>query len=98
MNDEKWDWRERDTPAHCAWCGTETSKLFNTTAMPADEEYRGNAQIISRKPRPYHLAVHDLRLNRGTYRAFRYGAFCKLRCAEAFANAAHDAGHRVDAK
>ena len=93
MEREHWYFREQDEPSCCAWCGAKTPKLYGWVRVEAGEEYRGNAQVASRKPCGRHAEI--LRLNRGTYKGFDYGAFCKLRCAEAFANAAHDAGYRV---
>ena len=90
---EYWHWREQDEPSCCAWCGAKTPKLYGRVEVEAGEEYRGNAQFVSR--RPLRRYTEMLRINRGTYKGFEYGAFCKLRCAEAFANAAHDAGYRV---
>ena len=90
---ETWyDWEELESPAYCAWCGAKTRKLFGTLEVEPGEEYRGNAQVVSRRP---HFDKERLRLNCETYDGFDYGAFCKLRCAEAFANAAHEAGYRV---
>ena len=91
---DKWfDCLELESPAYCAWCGAKTPKLFGTLEVEPGEEYRGNARVVSR--RPFLRGKEELRLNRGTYNGFKYGAFCKLRCAEAFGNAAHDAGYRV---
>ena len=90
---EYWHWREQDEPSCCAWCGAKTPKLYGRVEVEAGEEYQGNAQVASRKPFRQH--TESLRLNRGTYKGFNYGAFCKLRCAEAFANAAVVAGYRV---
>ncbi len=90
---EYWPWREQDEPSCCAWCGAKTPKLYGRVAVEIGEEYRGNAQVVSRKP--FRQCTEDSRLNRGTYKSFQYGAFCKLRCAEAFANAAVVAGYRV---
>lgn len=90
---ETWyDWKERESPAYCAWCGAKTPKLFGTLEVEPGEEYLGNAQVVSRRR---FRDKEELRLNRGTYDGFKYGAFCKLRCAEAFANSAVVAGYRV---
>jgi len=98
LTQENWDHREQEEPTYCAMCDRKTSKLFCTIELPACEEYRGNAQVVSRKPIPYHPGRHILRLNRATFRGFDYGVFCKLRCAEEFANAAYKYGLRVKAE
>ena len=92
---DKWfDCLELENPAYCAWCGAKTPKSFAYLEVAPGEEYRGNALVVSRRPFPW-KGKEELRLNRGTYVGFKYGAFCKLRCAEAFANSAHKAGYRV---
>ena len=91
---ETWyDWKELDSPTYCAWCGAKTPKLFGHMEVEQGEGYRGNAKLVSR--RPHINGKEQLRLNRGTYDGFKYGAFCRLRCAEAFANEAHKSGYRV---
>ncbi len=75
---ETWyDWKELESPAYCAWCGAKTRKLFGTLEVEPGEEYRGNAQVVSRKP--YTSWTEDLRLNRGTYKSFQYGQELPIR-------------------
>ena len=70
----------------CANCGKKAGGYYETLLLPEGETYKGNSRIVSQKE--HYTGGTLLRLNRGTYRAFNYGQFCRTPCAVSFANAA----------
>ncbi|ANS02973.1 hypothetical protein [uncultured Mediterranean phage uvDeep-CGR0-AD1-C123] len=87
-------WDEIDKKKYCAWCGKATPKSIENIELPHGEPYTGNAQVISRKQIFYRKTHDNLRITHNLFRDFKYGNFDKLRCAEAFANAAYRIGIR----
>ena len=78
----------------CANCGKKSSGYYEELDLPEGETYKGNSKVMSKHKSYRFKNSVTYRLSRGTYRAFKYGHFCRLRCAEAFANAAVEAGYR----
>ena len=78
----------------CANCGRKSGGYYEEIELPKGETYKGNSRVVSQREWYPSAKVTVWRLNRGTYRAFNYGNFCRLNCAEAFANAAVEAGYR----
>tara|TARA_R100001440_G_scaffold70885_1_gene93608 strand:+ start:735 stop:1028 length:294 start_codon:yes stop_codon:yes gene_type:complete len=89
----------------CACCGKGSEKLTEHLDLYDDEIYQGNQQIIRSTSHHYgdgtriggraistsrHLTLWDGE----TYRPLKYGSFCKLRCAQEFAEAAVRAGFK----
>ena len=77
----------------CANCGKKAGGYYEELVLPKGEYYKGNSRVVSQKDH-YTDSRTVWRLNRGTYRAFKYGQFCSTPCAIRFANAAVATGYR----
>jgi len=94
---EYWlDPKTQDHRSNCAECNRPTLRSYGSVWVDRDAPYLGNARVVRREPdhAGSYKGLDRLRLTHGQWASFRYGKFCRLRCAEAFANAAHDAGYR----
>lgn len=81
----------------CACCGKGSSKQFEHLNWQ-DQPYTGNLIVVRRKVYQYGTkgTLTDFTLWDGeSYEPFKSGAFCSVRCATEFANAAVRAGFRV---
>ena len=84
-------------PKRCAWCNKKTKRYIETIVLGADGKYTGNSEVLPDKEIKFDPTTGNrcVRVTRNLYRDFGYGQFCKVKCAVAFANAAHRAGMRV---
>ena len=86
-------WRscpEINEPMSCPWCGKVTRKYYEEIRLPRDAPYEGNARVISRKRYNLERDTDVVRVTRDLWRAFDYGHFDTLRCAQSWANAVLD--------
>jgi hypothetical protein len=78
----------------CANCGKKAGGYYETIILPEGEPYKGNSRVVSQKEYFPGSKRTVWRLNRGTYRAFKYGTFCTALCAIRFANEAVVTGYQ----
>ena len=88
-----------DYQGSCKYCGRKAAKWFEKQEIAVGTPYVGN-MIEIRREYPYHGIEQIVLWDDQSYHRLKYGSglFCRLLCAEYFAELAYEVGYRLKQK
>jgi len=88
-----------DYQGSCKYCGQKAAKWFEKQDIAVGAPYAGN-MIEIRREYPYHGIEQIVLWDDQSYHRLKYGSglFCRLLCAEYFAELAYEVGYRLKQK